>query len=140
MASINPTAATLSMIEAILSGMLAIYLLIIGIVTLRDSRSGGKLHWAYVVLKIPLVVLAVIANSLLASSFITGVQATAAAAAANSPSGSPPAAQTAAAGLGPAVTFWIILITTAAIAYPLSLIFVLLTKTVRRYYGPAREY
>jgi hypothetical protein len=140
MASINPTAATLSMIEGILSGMLAIYLLIIGIMTLRDSRSGGKLHWVYVALKIPLVVLAVIANSLLASSFITGLQATAAAAAANSPSGSPPAAQTAAAGLGAAATFWIILLTAAAIAYPLSLIFVLLTKTVRRYYGPARDY
>jgi hypothetical protein len=42
--------------------------------------------------------------------------------------------------LGAAATFWIILLTAAAIAYPLSLIFVLLTKTVRRYYGPARDY
>ena len=139
MASIHPTAATLSMIEGILSGALAVYLLIIGIMTLRDSRRGGKLHWVYVGLKIPLVVLAVIANSWLATTFITGLQATAAAAAANAPAGSPPGGANAATGMGAVATFWIILLAAAAIAYPLSLIIVLLTKTVRRYYSPARD-
>jgi hypothetical protein len=36
-------------------------------------------------------------------------------------------------------TIWIILLAAGALAYPLSLIVVLLTKTVRRYYGPARD-
>jgi hypothetical protein len=139
MASINPTAATLSMIAAMLSLLLALYLLIIGIVTLRDSRSGAKLHWAYVAIKIPVVILAIVVNSWLAASFINGLQATAAAAAANSPSGSPPAAQTLTAGAGGVATMWIILLAIAALAYPLSLIIVLLTKTVRRYYSPARD-
>jgi hypothetical protein len=139
MASINPTAATLSMIEGMLSLLLALYLLIIGIMTLRDARNGHKLHWGYVLAKIPLVILAIVANSWLARSFITGVTASANAAAANAPTGAPPAAQSAAAGVGTMVTFWVVLLAIAACAYPLSLIPVLLSKPVRKYYSPQRD-
>jgi hypothetical protein len=124
MASLNRGAATISMIEAMLSILLAIYLLVVGIVTLRGVRSGGKLHWAYVALKIPLVILAIVVNSIMAASIIQGAAAT------GGGSG---------AGTGTVVTMWIILLALAALAYPLSLVVVLLTKTVRRYYGPARD-
>ena len=131
MASIHPTAATLSMIEGILSGALAIYLLIVGIMTLRDSRAGGKLHWAYVALKIPLAILAAIAYTWLAMSLIAGINATAAAAASsNTPGAGPPPGTTGAA------IFWIILLAGSAIAYPIALSIALLSRTVRRYYNP----
>ena len=108
-------------------------LLIIGIVTLRDSRSGAKLHWAYVLIKIPLVILAIVAHSWLASGFIAGMTASAnAAAAAGGTAPVPP-------NMGPVATFWVVLIALAAFAYPLALIVVLLTKTVRKYYSFARD-
>jgi hypothetical protein len=134
MASINPTAATLSMIEAILSMALAVYLLIIGILTLRDSRSGAKLHWGYVALKIPLAILAIVANSWLATSLIAGMNAAAASTTGITPAGAP----TAGAGMGAVAIFWVVLLAAAAIAYPLALVPVLLTKTVRKYYSAAR--
>jgi len=133
MASLNKTAATLAMLEAMLSMVLAVYLLIIGIVTLRDSRSGAKLHWVYVVVKIPLAVLAVVAYSMVASSLVSGMNAAAAAAAA-APGGAPAVAP----GAGGMATFWVILLGVASFAYPLALVPVLLTKTVRKYYSPAR--
>jgi hypothetical protein len=92
-----------------------------------------------VVAKIPLVILAIVANSWLARSFITGLNASANAAAANAPTGAPPAAQSAAAGVGTMVTFWVVLLAIAAFAYPLSLIPVLLSKPVRKYYSPQRD-
>ena len=120
MANLNKTAATVSMIEAIVAMLLALYLLIIGIVTLRDSRAGGKLHWVYVALKIPLAIVMVVAYSMVASSVTSGT---------NTP---------AAAGMAGVAIFWVILLGVAAFAYPLALIPVLLTKTVRKYYSPAR--
>ena len=108
------------MIEAIVAMLLVLYLLIIGIVTLRDSRAGGKLHWVYVALKIPLAIVMVVAYSMVASSVTSGT---------NTP---------AAAGMAGVAIFWVILLGVAAFAYPLALIPVLLTKTMRKYYSPAR--
>ncbi|MEA2734356.1 MAG: hypothetical protein QOE14_807, partial [Humisphaera sp.] len=138
LASINSTAATLSIVAGILGLLLAIYLLVIGIMTLRDARSGGRLHWWYVGLKIPLVALAITAYSWLIWSFLNGMAATANAAAANSGAVSPPPVPSA-AGMGAAAIFWMVLLGSAALAYPLSLVAVLLTKTVREYYRPARN-
>jgi hypothetical protein len=41
--------------------------------------------------------------------------------------------------MGAAAIFWMVLLGSAALAYPLSLVAVLLTKTVREYYRPARN-
>jgi hypothetical protein len=129
MASLNKTAATVSMIEAIIAMLVAVYLLIIGIVTLRDSRAGGRLHWIYVAVKIPLAIVMVVAYSMVASSLVAGANAAAAAT---------PGAPAVAAGMGAMATFWVVMLGLAAFAYPLALVPVLLTKTVRKYYSPAR--
>jgi hypothetical protein len=55
------TAMGMTMLEAGLSFLLAIYLLVTGILTLRGVRAGGLMHWIYVVAKTFLVVLAFLA-------------------------------------------------------------------------------
>lgn len=55
------TAMGMTMLEAGLSFLLAIYLLVTGIITLRGVRAGGLMHWIYVAAKAFLVVLAFIA-------------------------------------------------------------------------------
>lgn len=49
-------------VESALSGLLAIYLLVIGIVTLRNSIAGGRLHKIYAVSKILLTLIATAAS------------------------------------------------------------------------------
>jgi hypothetical protein len=137
--SIHPTASTLSMVEGLLSMALALYLFIIGIVTLRSTRRGWKLHWLYVALKIPLVALFVVASFWMARGFAAGLNATAAAVATNTPGGAggPPAMTS--AKFTAVTTTWIVLLACAALAYPVSLLFVLLSRTVREYYRPMRD-
>lgn len=55
------TAMGMTMLEAGLSFLLAIYLLVTGIITVRGVRAGGLMHWIYVAIKTFLVVLAFIA-------------------------------------------------------------------------------
>ena len=56
--SLDSTALAMVFSEAALSGLVAIYLLVIGILTLRGVRLGGRLHLIYVFLKLPLIGLA----------------------------------------------------------------------------------
>src|SRR5207344_445471 len=55
-------------IESVLSLALAIYLLVAGILTLRQSLRGRQLHLIYAIIKIPLVIVAMIGTYLLFSS------------------------------------------------------------------------
>jgi hypothetical protein len=49
-----------------------------------------------------------------------------------------PGAPAVTTGIGAMATFWVVMLGLAAFAYPLALVPVLLTTTVRKYYSPAR--
>ncbi len=65
---LNSAALGFVVIAAAAQGAVAIYLLIAGIVTVRQSRFGRVLHWVYVGVKMPVATAAVIAT---ASLFVT---------------------------------------------------------------------
>ena len=130
----NPTGIWITLVASFVSALLAIYLFVIGIMVLRDSRSGARLHWVYAMLKIPLVIVAAVGTHIMTSSMMSSFAA--------SVPGAPGFGVTGGAGV-PAATTSIMqsmMIVTAAVtaaiylAYPLSLIFILSTRTVRDYY------
>jgi|GEM_PF-4768646 len=58
---ISQSAMTLTLVDSLLSALLAFLLLIAGIQTLRGSRSGSLLHHIYAYIKLPLTILGAIA-------------------------------------------------------------------------------
>jgi hypothetical protein len=71
--AISTTAIGLAIGEALLSGALAILLVVVGAMTLRDSFAARRLHWAYVWIKIPLAIVAVFAWAWLLHGLYTGM-------------------------------------------------------------------
>ena len=128
-AGISFTAIILSFLAALLSFGLAIYLLVAGIQVLRDSPGGAKLHWWYVKLKIPLVIFASAVGLWLSESMMSGM-------AASMPAGM---------GGGTTMAFQrgmmiggAVMSACFALAYPVALIFVLRSKSVREFYNTVR--
>jgi len=121
---INMTAAVVALAGAVLSAMLAIYLLVIGILMLRQHPRAAWLHKIYAWLKIPLAVAGGIAWVMLWTSFATS-------AAAAAPGGGAAAAKgmTTAAVIGAGVAVAV------GCIYPISLLIALRTKSVREYYA-----
>ena len=127
---ISPAAAILSSITSLLGLGLGIYLLVIGILTLRDSPRAATLHWWYVVLKIPLVIVSTAVGLWMTSGMMKGM----AAAMPAGPGGAPP----------PVSMMGIMAISAImgmlfALAYPVALIFVLRSRTVRGHYNAVRD-
>ena len=108
---------------------LAAYLLVAGILVLRGVAIGGKLHWVYAVIKIPLTLLAAVVGWWMWSGimqFGTAVRASAAAGGTVAP---PP-------GWASGVTMvFAVLLAVVALIYPISLLFVLRSSRVRAYYN-----
>ena len=129
----NPTGIWITLVASFLGALLAIYLFVIGILVLRDSRSGARLHWIYAVLKVPLVIVAAVGSHIMTSSMMSSFAASVPGA---------PGVGISGAGIPPATTSIMqsMMIVTAAVtaaiylAYPLSLMFILSTRTVRDYY------
>ena len=122
MFKISPLASWLSISENLLSFGVAVLLGIAGIMVLRDSLRAYRLHRIYVVAKIPLVFVAAVATWLTTSGMMSGMFTT--------PAGPPP----------PGFTNWMITMqvamgTAMAIAYPIALIFILMTRRVKHYYA-----
>jgi hypothetical protein len=115
-----------TVIVAALNLCLAIYLLVIGIMVLRDALSGRKLHWIYVVLKIPLVIAGGIAGWFLWRSFGNSFMAAA------TPPGTP------APPMGNFMALSAVFSSLFALAYPIALIFVMSSRTAKRYYSAER--
>lgn len=61
--SINPVALGLMLVTSLLLMALAVYLLVCGILTLRQSTRGRRLHLIYAIAKIPLSVAAGVASA-----------------------------------------------------------------------------
>jgi hypothetical protein len=118
---VDMTSFATVMVECILSGVLAIYLVVSGIFVLRHSLIGSKLHWIYVALKIPLAVIGAVALPSLWYSFFNSIQSA-------SPMGGTPMQ------INGFVVFGIV-IGALAIAYPIGLIFALSSRGARGYYN-----
>ena len=115
----------MAIIESILSGLLAIYLLICGILILRQHNASAKMHVIYAVLKIALVILGAIGWTQLLSDWTTTSYVT--------------RGSVATGGL---TSVWIGVMIGAvlSVAYPIALLIALRTKTAREYFQSARTY
>jgi len=102
-------AAVMALIDTMISLALALFLLVAAIVTLRQSRWGGKLHWVYVALKIPIVAVFIILWMSEISSLQSGSMAS--------------------------MSVFLTVVMSVGAVYPLALIFALLSPTARGYYS-----
>ena len=132
-AHISPVAAILSIVANLLSLALAIFLLVAGIQTLRDSPRGAKLHWWYAWLKIPLVILATATGLWLSYGMMSGMMAIMP----TGPGAAPPPPQM--GFMWGYMLIWAIIPACLALAYPIALLFVLRSRSVRDFYNTFRE-
>jgi hypothetical protein len=116
------------LIQCLLSLLLAIYLLVIGILTVRGSRAGWKLHLVYALLKLPLVALGAFVWWQLQTQFLTVLStiATNASVTRGGPRISPTSVSLLSAHVG-----WIAAL---AAVYPVVLLVLLSSRDVREYY------
>jgi hypothetical protein len=119
--TVDTTAATATLILTVLQLLLAIFLLISGILTLRYNPRGRMLHWIYVLLKIPLAAGTAVASMWMWNSLMASIPSPNNAASAG-------VSTTAAISMGavPAIIGG---------AYAIVLVFLLLSSNVRTYYG-----
>jgi hypothetical protein len=122
---VSSSASLLVILASVLSIGLAVYLLVAGILTLRQSLKGRKLHFIYAAIKIPLAIAAIIGVYWVTTSFLM-----------NSPM-IPPQARNQAARTGAAIFY-------AALAglgliYPIALLIALNTRGVREYYSGVQQ-
>jgi hypothetical protein len=128
---INPLAALLSAIAEVLSFALAVLLLIAAIQILRDAPSGPRLHRWYALVKIPLVIVATALSLWLTMGMMQSIMAS-----------MPPAAG--GAGGQQMAFMWsfmaarLILPALLALAYPVALLIILRSRSVREFYNTVR--
>jgi hypothetical protein len=120
----DTTPAILSLVTSVLGLALAVLLFVGGIFMLRASRYAARLHWWYVLLKIPLVIVATAVTVWMWSGIMKAMFAA-------MPAPGPAA--------GP-MQWWMMHLSTfigalLALAYPLALVFVLRSRRVRDYFN-----
>jgi hypothetical protein len=64
----------LSIATGIINLCLALYLVVIGIMTLNNSRSGRKLHLIYATIKLPVVIIGAIAGAMMMTSMMSAAR------------------------------------------------------------------
>ena len=108
-----------------MSGILAVYLLVIAILTLRESPRGRRFHQVFAAIKIPLAVTGGVAFAWMMGGLLTSLRAL------NPGLGgmSPRSAQT--------MTTFGVAMAVAAIIYPVVLLIVLRSRAVKDYYNSA---
>jgi hypothetical protein len=109
--TVRPTAGVMTLLDTLFSGALAIYLLVVGILVLRQNHRGRGLQLVFAVLKLPVAVLAAIGwiwtfHDLSGKAMSFEARA-----------------------------FWFAVLLLIGIAYPLFLLIALNTRAVREYYG-----
>ena len=118
----NPHAYMLTGAESILSFPVAVLLLFAGIFMLKDSPRAARLHWIFIMLKVPLIVLAAIGTWMTYTSFMTSFSAAA-------PAGTFPSTLTNTMMIVPAVMSAFF-----SLIYPVSLMIVLSTSAVKNHF------
>ena len=132
---ISPLAVVGSVLGELASAALAIYLLVIGVLVLRDVRAGRMLHWWYVAIKVPLVIVTALAWWVVWRDLSRSVSAFFAA---NPMPGMPPPAAMPFGAIGSVMAMWLTIFAVIALAYPIALAVVLKSRTAREYYGSVR--
>ena len=117
------------LVESLVSLGLAVYLLVIGILVLRHSPRGARLHWAYVWLKLPLAVVGALAYGWMMAEMMRGMSRTLAAAGGGAGFPLP----------GFFFALYSVIMLLIGWAYPIGLIFALRSRGVRAYYGSIAE-
>jgi uncharacterized membrane protein YphA (DoxX/SURF4 family) len=118
---IDPRASILMIVEAVLSLGVAVLLIVAGSLLLRNSPRALRLHWIYVILKLPLIVLAAVATWWTYTGMMNSMSAFTGAA-------TPP-------GFGNTMAaFQAIFAAVFSLLYPIALLFVLRTRTAREYF------
>jgi hypothetical protein len=115
---INYGTLSLVLCGTVINLLLAIYLMISGIFVLRQSPVGARLHWIYLTLKIPMVLLTALASGAMVTQLVTSVSPTGGASASTQ-----------------AVLWASALPALLGLLYPIALIFLLRSRGVREYYG-----
>jgi len=120
--TLDPIGLTLMIGEAIASLLLAALLLVSGILLLRSSSIAARLHWVYALLKLPLAVLGGVAFAWVMQDLMSGIGRL---------SGGGDGGSAGAAGIAMAIGI-------AGVIYPIVLIIVFSTGTVREFYATER--
>ena len=123
-AAISGAALGLAIFESVASGALALFLIVAGTLTLRQSLGGKRLHWIYVAIKIPLALIAVLAWAWLTYGLNKGMNTLALLAASSGPQ----------EFVG---VLWVmaIVLGLGGLAYPVALIFALRSRAANEYYN-----
>ena len=122
MFTISPWAVAMYIATTVLSLGLAVLLLVAGIMVLRQSPSGRRLHLIYAVLKIPVALAAGLSFAYAMHQMMSGF------AAAGAPT-----------GVGWGVSLWAAVPAALGCLYPVALLIALNTRTVREYYHSVAE-
>ena len=135
-AGMSPIALWGTVLTSALGVLLGAGLLVLGVMVLRDSRAALEMHRWYVRVKVPLVLLSTAATLWFNWSMAKSMNAMMAAT--PTPAGATPYPQ-----WGDAMMFAMMSITTvfwlaAGLAYPVALMFVLRSRTVREYCSDVR--
>lgn len=109
--AIRPAASATTLLDAILAGLLAIYLLVVGILVLRQNRRGRGMQMIFAVLKIPIAVLAAV-------GWMWTIE--------DANAGAISSGQ---------LKAWLSFFLAIGLSYPIALLIVLRTRAVRDYYG-----
>jgi hypothetical protein len=120
---LDPVVGVLLIGEFVASELLAVFLFVSGILVLRGSTRGAGLHWIYALLKLPIAILSGVALVWGVTEVINGIGRMGQAA-------DPEA-------LGRVTTIGIVVASISAI-YPVILMLVLSTRTVRDHYAAER--
>jgi hypothetical protein len=123
---INGGAMALAAFEVIASFGLAVYLLVSGILVIRNSPRGRKLHLIYAAIKIPITILGGLGVWWLLTGFFSSM---------TTASGMPNPG----AGMSMSVGIQTAVMCTLALIYPVALLIVMQTQAVKDYYRPAGE-
>lgn len=121
--NVNPGLAGLVILEAVLSGALAIYLVVVGIIVLRGSFAGPRLLRIYAWTKIPLAILAGVGVGMLMYQFYSGF------------SNMPGFAGANAASFAPLGTLYGVGLGLLGLAFPVGVLIALRSRTVRGYFN-----
>ena len=116
--SISPVALGMMVVTSLLLMALAVYLLVCGILTLRQSPRGRRLHLIYAFIKIPLTVAAGVASAWVMSDMMSGLPG----------GGAAPTRVALFTGVVPVLL---------GCAYPVALLIALNVRSVREYYSAA---
>jgi hypothetical protein len=125
----NGAALAVAGFATLASGLLAAYLLVAGILVLRDSPRGRKLHLIYAWIKIPLALACALSAWWLVNSYLEAANSQAAAAGGATWMMNPLASR-----LGVQETVLAVL----GVIYPIALLIVMQARGVKEYYGGVR--